>query len=349
MSAKQHFILLLCIISIFLITSCSKVVYDVAYPTLNDGEYDTEFPYKNCSEQLETITKTLKKIRCTAFYQSYIFAESQNVTTEDLSSIDVSQTAIGEIHYNESAHGTATVVYSKNNRLALLTCAHVIDFPDTAVIHFSNAAGSPKPIQNMAVKLKQNYWAGDLPQEGQLKVLAVDYDRDIALLGKTISAALTIDVPVFNYPIGASSQLEWGSFVYIMGYPIGYQMITRGIVSNPNRDSEGSFLIDALFNRGFSGGIVLAIRDGVPNFELVGMTKSVSASHDYILVPEPDMNDTSFDPHIPYRGQTFVHKKTDINYGITYSISVETIVRFIEENKHQLARQGYDVNYFFKY
>ena len=68
---------------------------------------------------------------------------------------------------------------------------------------------------------------------------------------------------------------------------MGHKMITRGIVSNTRDDKSDSFLIDALFNRGFSGGIILAIRDGVPNFELVGMAKSVSAKNEYLLTPYP--------------------------------------------------------------
>ena len=45
------------------------------------------------------------------------------------------------------------------------------------------------------------------------------------------------------------------------------------------------FLVDAVFNRGYSGGIVLAIRDGVPNFELVGLVKSVPAEYEYVMKP----------------------------------------------------------------
>ncbi|MCK7529466.1 MAG: hypothetical protein MZV64_73895 [Ignavibacteriales bacterium] len=52
-------------------------------------------------------------------------------------------------------------------------------------------------------------------------------------------------------------------------------MVTKAIVSNPSRDESGSFLVDAVVNNGMSGGLVLAIKDGVPNFEMVGMIQWV--------------------------------------------------------------------------
>ncbi len=48
------------IILLFANTSCTKKIYDVVYPTLNDGRYDSEFPYKNASHQLEEISKSIK-------------------------------------------------------------------------------------------------------------------------------------------------------------------------------------------------------------------------------------------------------------------------------------------------
>ena len=41
---------------VLFITSCSSVTYEKIYPTLQDGKYDSEFPYKGCSDQLEEIS-----------------------------------------------------------------------------------------------------------------------------------------------------------------------------------------------------------------------------------------------------------------------------------------------------
>ena len=151
-------------------------------------------------------------------------------------------------------------------------------------------------------------------------------------------------IQVFRYPFGAARELEWGSFVYLFGYPSGYKMVTKGIVSSPRKDRFDTFLIDAVFSRGFSGGIALAIRDGVPNFELVGMVKLVSARTSYVLVPEKDDGVVEYDPTVPYDGQIFVERKTEIEYGVTQAISVEMIRDFLESHRASLKAQGYDLS-----
>jgi len=37
-----------------------------------------------------------------------------------------------------------------------------------------------------------------------------------------------------------------------------------------------------------------------------------------------------------------------INYGVTYSVSIEEIVTFIRRNGQLLSRKGFDVNGFFQ-
>jgi hypothetical protein len=115
-------------------------------------------------------------------------------------------------------------------------------------------------------------------------------------------------------------------------------------VSSPNKDRFGSFLIDAVFTRGFSGGLCLAIRDGIPNFELVGMIKLVSAHTSYVITPGKDTGSAEFDSSVPYTGDLFVERKTEIEYGVTQAISVERIREFLEANAALLSRRGYSIN-----
>lgn len=181
-----------------------------------------------------------------------------------------------------------------------------------------------------------------------MKILAIDVNQDIAILGEEVDKEKNREVHVFNYPMGDSDELEWGSFVYIIGYPSGYQMITRGIVSTPGGKHKKNFLIDALFNKGISGGIVLAIRDGVPNFEMVGMAKSVAANYENILVPEEESHVRKYNPSMPYEGNSYVKVKKNINYGITYSVASNSIRDFINDHQIELAEQGYLFNQFLK-
>ena len=56
------------LIASFVFISCSSTsIYDNIYPTLNDGKYDSEFPYKNSSEQLENISNSVHMINSIAF------------------------------------------------------------------------------------------------------------------------------------------------------------------------------------------------------------------------------------------------------------------------------------------
>lgn len=73
-------------ISIFLmVIGCSKHIYEVAYPTLVDGKYDTEFPYKECADQLNDISQTIKQINYIAYYKSYQFNTESNVLISTVS------------------------------------------------------------------------------------------------------------------------------------------------------------------------------------------------------------------------------------------------------------------------
>jgi hypothetical protein len=321
--------------------SCAKHIYNVAYPTLGDGKYDSEFPYKDCSAQLAEIGESVKMIYCTAFYRTWTFASEAGVTSGVLTEQVLQKSGEPSYSYN-SVSGTATVIYYRDHKIALLTCAHILDFPDTLFTYYPPSGGR-SPLRSVSIRDRQNNFVKDMPEEGTVEILASDLASDIAIIGQTLQSVPTRPVDVFRYPIGKSKELEWGTYLYIIGYPMGYKMITNGIVSSPNRDKKGSYLTDAPFNRGFSGGVVFAIRDGVPHFELVGMAKSVAANYEFVLTPSKDFDRSSFVPGVPYEGDVFVEQKTDIRYGITMSVSTEAIGQFIRDHRTELLTKGYDL------
>ncbi len=330
-------------------TSCTKTIYDVVYPTLNDGRYDSEFPYRNASKQLEEISNSVKMLNYIVYYKAYLFNENQKVLQSDINNKKIKDKAIDVVYFNETVSGTATVIFYDGVKVGLLTCAHIGDYPDTVLTYFEPIAKQNKQIiQQMAIKVREHYYINELPGEGDFEVVVSDEKRDLALLSKRALNDPFQKIKPFDYPIGESSELELGSFVYIIGYPMGHKMITKGIVSNKRDDKSHSFLIDALFNRGFSGGIILAIRDGVPNFELVGMAKSVSAKNQYFLIPDPVMRNQEYSPQFPYNGNVHVKKFEDINYGITYTISTDEIVKFLKENETELLQRGFNFKYLTK-
>jgi len=329
------------------LVSCRQQAFQIVYPTLNDGRYDSEFPYRNCSSELDEITETVKKLYCLVEYDQYSFKTSDLLTKSNFHQQNLKKVAAEKGFFTESVHGTATVIYNENGSILVLTCAHVVDYPDTIISFFLDEKGDPTQfIESISIKKKQQNFIRDFPDQGLLDVIACDKELDIAFLGAHFGEPLS-GVKVFNYPSGDASQLEWGNFVYIVGFPAGYQMVTRGIVSNPNPGKKDEFIIDALFNTGISGGIVLAVRDGVPNFELVGIAKSVSAKYHNVLKPEKDSHEENYNPNVPYDGNLFVKMEKDINYGITFTVSISAIRHFYEKNRNTFIQRGFNVDSFF--
>lgn len=329
------------LVFVFLTVSCSSTYREVPSGII-DGRYDSEFPYRRSSKQLEEIAETVKMLTAIAYYRTFTFGQDEHIRTSDLTTDFLEARVKEAVFVNKSLSGTATIIWVGERRVALLTCAHIVAFPDTDVIFHLGPDRHPTAfIKTLSVKERQMNFVGILPEGGELEILAMDRGADVAILGKQFVQSPSVPIPVFSYPAGRATELEWGSFVYLFGYPSGYRIVTKGLVSNPNRDKRGSFLMDAVFGGGFSGGIALAIRDGVPNFELVGMVKMVSARSSYILRPPHEEGAVEYDPTVPYSGEIFVERDTDIEYGVSQAVPVEAILDVLEANRTALVARGY--------
>jgi hypothetical protein len=320
--------------------ACTRAVYDDELFVMPDGRYDSEFPNKNGSGELADILESVKMINSIAYYIGYNFSEVSGVR-------EISEAALSKanhvFYFNETSAGTATIIYNYGNRLALLTCEHIVTFPDTMITYYENT----DRIRTVSFLRRQTNYVNGIPDGSDLEVIISHKIHDLALIGREKESNAYL--PVFSYPLGEAKKLEWGSFVYLLGYPKGNKMITRGIVSSPNRNKEDhSFLVDALFNKGFSGGLILAVKDGVPNFELVGIAKSVSADYDLLITPEKHYTRNEMEMNLPYTGDLFVEERSTISYGITNTTSIESIQRFLTANRLRLEELGYDFPYFFK-
>jgi len=331
---QQYFRLIFLPFLALFITSCSSVTYEKIYPTLQDGKYDSEFPYKGCSDQLEEISITTKRINSTAFYKTYTFNQSDKLELDEIRSGNILDIAATEGYADQSSSGTGTIIFSGISRVALLTCAHTVHYPDTIVSYIADAEGNKTDfIDAILIKESQLVYVAGFPGNSQVEILAMDTELDLAIIGRDYGAFSDAIFPVFNYPLGKAKELEWGTFVYVFGYPLSYLMITRAIVSTPNKDENGSFVLDAVVNRGSSGALVLAIKDGVPNFELVGIVQWVPEEEINILIPKKLKNNETYNPIVPYKGELFVKRNSSIRYGIANIISIEAVVDFLGKNK----------------
>jgi hypothetical protein len=314
------------------------------YPTLIDGRYDSEFPYKSCSTQLEEISETVKQITVMAHYKSYTFSLDDSMRSENLSRVLSDGKSLKPTYQDHSVAGTGTIISDNDGKIALLSCAHIVDFPDTVVTrHRGLDYRLTDFISSISVKSSQTIFLNEIAGTTSLDVLAISHRADLVILGQILTSRQDARIRVFRYPLGKAKDLEWGSFVYLFGYPSGYRMITKGIVSLSRKPPLGSFVVDAVMSPGASGSIALAVRDGVPNFELVGIIKMMPAKTSYLLRPSWPGDEAEYDPLEPYRGEMFVERKTEMQEGIALAIPAETIRSFIMENQRLLAQRGFDV------
>ena len=342
---KKAFILI-SIITLLISCTSEREIQKAVYPDLFDGKYDSEFPYRNSSEQLENISNTVRLVNSIAFYRTYNFELSDRITIAAINRGEYKNFGENSSSFEETASGTGTVIYNSGRNIALLTCAHIINFPDSIKsFYFTESGKNTNYLQSFSVIVKQDIYVVPFFEEGNFEIIAKDDDLDIAILSKKLIDPPIFRLDTFDFPIGKSSELKWGTFVYVFGFPANYRMISKAIVSSPNLDKNYSFLIDAVANQGMSGGIVLAIRDGVPNFELVGMVRSAPANFEYVLRP---IRDREILIGSEYKGPLILDARKNIKYGIAKVLSMESILDFIEDNESVFVDNGINPELFFK-
>ncbi len=358
---KNPVLLIILLLCSFLIITCTREIHKFQYDQILDGKYDSEFPLKPAAPALKKILESVRLISILTFYDSYDFNRGSQTKIDVLATKSWKDLATINYGYDRPSTGSSTIIFHHLNRVVLLTCAHVVNFPDTIISYHKDNSGKDTPyLQNISIKIGQNNNMVDMPELNDFKILAIDREKDLALVGKDLSSnpnymfgrdltgTAKKTIPVLSCKLGSAAELDWACFVYMVGYPRAKKMVSTAIVSSPNYDQHNSFLLDGSLQRGISGGMVLAVRDGVPNFELVGITNAVSSEMQYILQPDKNFNVSEWDLNLPYTGKTFVRAYQSTYYGITYAISIETIQEFISENKEALSRAGYDLEYFFK-
>lgn len=326
-------------ILIVIMLSCSSSEKSSTTSVIDYG-YTSVFPNQETSDMLEIVSESLVLINNLTFYESYLYLDS-TLSDLDLNSTDVSDNSILITTINKTSSGTGTIIGINGNTVSLLTAAHIVSYPDTIITHYFDQEGKKTEyIESIMIKKRQNIYS-NLPEGGRLKLIAYDDKTDIAIVGNTFLDINNIRFPVLNLKLGDSSDLNWGDFVYVFGYPMHNKIVTRGIVSLPNSENEDNFFVDALINRGSSGGIVLALRGNSSVFELVGIVSSVPAEKVFILSPDNPAEESYLLPGTPYSGEMTIEKLDNIRYGIGKIASAEAIRNFLKDHENSLRSQGY--------
>jgi len=308
--------------------SCSRTIYVDSHHVV-DNKYDSEFPNVPTSEYLEEIGNSVKLVNIMVSYRVYDLPLEIRKTGEYIDEDEIKKIALNEYYITSPASGTATVIYNYNQRIALISCAHIFNFPDTLIIYQSDDQGKALPyLESVYFKVEQHITIPGLPEISNYEILVTDLEKDIVVLGKTYKDETMMGSAPFKYPKGRASELKPGTFVFLFGYPRGIQMVSTAIVGQANRDHDNNFIIDAAVHNGISGGPVFALRDGPPNFEMVGMVFAIAGEQMQFLGPD-DTRSYEANKQNKYMGDIYLKSTRQIVYGITYAKSMESIENFL--------------------
>lgn len=305
--------------------------------------YQTGYPIRDTSVQLERILRSVKRIQVTGFYETFRFAQADAITRAAVRDRDTYRKATERFTFDHTKTGSATIIDVGGGRATMVTNEHVTALPDTIVVYYRDrSAGGPGRgltgyVESVSILTGRRDLVLGMPDNRPFTVTARDSLADVAAITTLLSAE---DAPGSVAPlriaVGDPSKLAWGSFVYVLGYPRGFRMVTRGIVSEPNRTTDHSFLLDGLFNRGISGGLVVAVRGDTNELEWVGLATSASAEAEYILLPESRALEEE-GMLVPYEGRLYLERSARIDYGITFSVPVTAVRRVLRDHRIPFA------------
>lgn len=333
--------------ALILVGGCSsiKTSQKYAYTNNNQDVYTSAFPSNNVSGQLRRIQQSLARVISQATYTMYRF-KYPYVTLEMIKrNGGPDGLAAVKSTYQTDKAGTAVCILNNNNHAVFLTAKHILAYPDT-LISYRHSKNIPKKKYISSIGIRKGHQSSISIASNifHVHIFATAKYKDLELL---VSSDRGINlIPPLPISAGNAKRLRTGSFVYILGYPLGVSIVTRAIVSNPNYDGYGSFLTDAVSNHGVSGGLIIATDDNYHSFEWVGMAISAFASRQLYLIPDPSRQGTYWNHEI-YTDTIYIAKKRTISYGLMNAISINEIVSFLFLHNNKLKKLGLATKRFF--
>lgn len=335
LSIHRRWILLFLMFFVFS-TGCSSV--REAGVGGDNGHYKNHLQSQAVRDGIDEGFRSVVRIQNNVIYRTYQFYVDDMPLRSELEGEDLAEVAAESYLDDQSTAGTALVLSEYRGKYAMLTASHAVFYPDT-IWHYRSEADDDmnRYVEAVSVRESVNYIL--LNERGVIKLdlVANDAVRDLAIM--TNSESEESLMRPLTLPIGRSDELDWGDIVYALGYPKGAKMVTMGTASRSDHPTR-SILIDASFNRGFSGGALFAVRnnDG-SGLEFIGIITSALGESETYLTPEP-RRDKEYDPDVPYDGDVYVRTAPRINYGITNAVDTELIMEFLRENEDRLNDAG---------
>lgn len=336
LSVNRDRIFLFLMLSMFLI-SCTTARQVAIVGGDDRGYYKNHLQSQVVRDDIDKGFRSVVRIQNNVIYRTYQFYTDEMPLRSELQDVEFTDVAAKSYLEDQSTAGTAIVLSEYRGKYALLTASHTVFYPDT-VWHYSSGSEDTEAQYVEAVSVRESVNHILLNERGVIRLdLAVnDSNRDLAVMTNS-EARVNLMTPL-SLPIGESDELDWGDIVYAFGYPKGAKMVTMGTASRSDHPTR-SILIDASFNRGFSGGGLFAVRNDGSGLEFVGIVTSALGESETYLAPET-MQTEEYDPDVPYTGEVFVKTAPRINYGITNAVDAGEILEFFRENENRLNNFG---------
>ncbi|NBC65007.1 MAG: hypothetical protein GVY07_05005 [Bacteroidetes bacterium] len=323
------------VLSAFLM-SCSGAG-EIASGPNDRGYYKNHLQSQEVRDDIKKGFRSVVRIQNNVIYRTYQFYTDDLPLRSELEGVAFGNVAAQTYLEDQSTAGTAVVLSEFRGKFAMLTAAHTVFYPDT-VWHYHSSSNNQQGRYVEAVSVRESVNYILLNEKGVIKLDLVTYDsnRDLAVM-TNVEAREDLMTPL-SLSMGESDELEWGDIVYALGYPKGAQMVTMGTASRSDHPTR-SILIDASFNRGFSGGALFAVRNDGSGLEFIGVVTSALGESETYLAPVASRRE-AYDPDVPYTGEIFVKTAPRINYGITNAVDSEEVKQFLRENEEQLNNYG---------
>ena len=318
---------------LYLIILCCLLQCSSSAPPITQDFKDQEDARLNAFSQLE---RSILRITCSAFYENYYYAppapEQPDASQQSL--------LVNKKLTTNSVAGTGLILLERGPKILLLTCFHVFDFEDTVRTYYLDKNRKPTPfLQSLSVKYGQIiYVTHKDASNSQGKIIAQDKENDVALIETDAVTNKLAEAP-FRGIFSSKSDIKLGKEIYVLGFPKGMFLITKGLAS-PSK-YKNRFLTDISFNKGFSGGITIAFDSKSSEYIYLGMANATAYDSQTILVPSDNIQDLGYYKDVPYNDDVYIGELKMINYGITFVVRSKVIHDFLKKESTKLRQHGY--------
>ncbi len=281
------------------------------------------------------LEKSILKITCTAYYENYYYRPPALF-------VDTihQETLLSEKNFTSNSVAATGLILYKDTRMAmLLSCQHVFEFQDTVRTYYIDRNRNITPFLSSKSVLvgKKILVFHKNSRSTKAQIISEDFDNDVALI-ITEPGDIVLTEKAYTGNFADANKLMMGQEVYMIGFPKGFLMMTRGLMSPSTNNRK--FMVDAVFNQGFSGGVVVDYDPVKDMLSYVGMANSVAFSSEHVLVPKNGNVDMGLYKYTPYEDDIYVGELKLINYGLTFVLKSNIVIDFLEKNTNVMRNHN---------